>query len=58
MLDIFIAGQNSVKVLTGCGFVYVLSANSEKISFLFTLGAAYLYQPVVSFHFVIRSSSA
>ena len=37
MFDIFIAGQDSVKVLTGCGFVYVFSANSAKSSFLFTL---------------------
>ena len=37
MFDIFIAGQNSVKVSTGCGFMYVFSANIEQSSFLFTL---------------------
>ena len=33
MFDIFIAGQNSVKVLTGCGFVYNFLKTLRKVIF-------------------------
>ena len=35
MFDIFIAGQNSVKVLTGCGFMYVFLRTLNKFFFIY-----------------------